>query len=325
VASPTLSDATITGRRSTANEITRTLPPKAKAKAPQPKPAHQSYDGSSHENNTERKHSNGQTHAPTITRNQRASSKAKSRPEQQIPQFSILQRPGSSAGKPPPAPQSPLRFEASNSSQASFQPQVLKRPTSAEVPAHETTMKNDNLLNLFNKTDINAPPPAPQSAASPVQSSHSGAQAQQRNNSLLDLLNGRNTPPVLKTPEPPPAPQLPPERKTSQHGNTLHQQKQSNHLLHLFTKPGALQKSTGSPGTPISPFTLGTPATHKPREASFSEQSRETSRSRIGSMTSVRSGMSSGQQTPTEAKDMMLGYLNGVLQKEGLRGSGKKG
>jgi mRNA-decapping enzyme subunit 2 len=70
---------------------------------------------------------------------------------------------------------------------------------------------------------------------------------------------------------------------------------------------------------------LGTPATHKPREASFSEQSRETSRSRIGSMTSVRSGMSSGQQTPTEAKDMMLGYLNGVLQKEGLRGSGKKG
>jgi mRNA-decapping enzyme subunit 2 len=34
-------------------------------------------------------------------------------------------------------------------------------------------------------------------------------------------------------------------------------------------------------------------------------------------------GSASGQHTPTEAKDFLLGYLNGVVQKEGYRGAKK--
>lgn len=189
-------------------------------------------------------------------------------------------------------PQSPLRFTAPDPNQSSFQPQVLKRPTSAEA--------SDSEIASASVPEIQA-----------QSSTH-------RTNSLLDLLNGRNAQPVVKTPEPPPAPQLQPERQTSQDftlpvGN--HQKQQ--HLLNLFTKTGSYPKLGGSPGTPISPFTLGTPASSKPREPSFSEQALERSRPRIVSAVSARSGASSGQQTPTEAKDFMLGYLNGVVQKEG--------
>jgi len=299
ISSPALSDATITGPKSSANEITRTLPVKMKNKAPSSKPAQKTND--THEDTTVRQGSNGRPHLPQNGRNQKASPKTKGRPEPQVPQFSILQRPGSSTGKTPLPPQSPLRFEASQPSQTPFQPQVLKRPTSADASE------------VVEKPVVPAPEAQTQTSA-----------PTQRNNSLLDLLKGSNTPPVIKTPEPPPAPQLVPERKVSQHGALPvgNHQKQQN-LLNLFTKSGPYQPG-GSPGTPISPFTLGTPAASKPRESSFSEQSVEASRSRLGSLASVRSGMSSGQQTPTEAKDFMLGYLNGVVQKEGYRG-GKTG
>lgn len=297
ISSPALSDATVTGRRSTANEITRTLPAKAKAKSPLPKPTHPT-------NNEPRGRNTGHSVAsergsPVLNpRNQRASSKAK-RPEQQTPQFSILQRPGSSAGKSSVTPQSPLRYESSNPGQSSFHPQVLKRPTSTEVSEAE-------------KSDVPIPEVRHQ-AHTP------------QNNPLLDLLNGRNTAPVVKTPEPPPAPQLLPERKVSQHGALpvgSHPRQQQN-LLNLFIKSDSNGKHGGSPGTPISPFSLGTPAASKQREASFSEHAGEASRSRFGSIASVRSGVSSGQQTPTEVKGAMLDYLNGVVQKEGNRGAKK--
>lgn len=295
--SPALSDATITGTRSTASEITRTLLPKVKSKAPLPK--HVQPPNEFHrEDRTYPKATTGRTHTSSNPRNQKASPIFQGRTEQQTPQFSILQRPGSSAGKAPLTPQSPLRFEASKLNQSPFQPQVLRRPTSAGESESESV---GALV-----PEIRAQTPA------------------QGNNSLLDLLNGRSIPPAIKTPEPPPAPQLLPERKVSQHAALpvgSHQKQQ--HLLNLFTKPGSYPKLGGSPGTPISPFTLGTPATSKPRETSFSEQAFEASRSRIGSVASVRSGMSSGQQTPTEAKDFMLGYLNGVVQKEGNRGAKK--
>lgn len=297
VSSPTLSDTTVTGRKSTANEMTRILPTKGKNKAPLQKSAKQLNDGI-RENNTDRRAAGGRAHASSNPRSQRASSKTNGKPEQKIPQFSILQRPGSSAGKAAPAPQSPLRFENLNQNQPSIQPQVLKRRTSG---ATSETEKGAITAARENQT-----------------------QAQiQRNNPLLDLLNGRGgsgSPPVIKTPEPPPAPQLQPERKTSHHGALPvgSHQKQQN-LLNLFTKPGSFPQLGGSPGTPISPFTLGTPAASKSRDASFSEQS-DASRSRLGSMASIRSGRSSGQQTPTEAKAFMLGYLDGVVQKEGNRG-----
>lgn len=340
VSSPALSDVTVKGRKSSANEITRTLPVKMKAKAPVPKPAQKTNQ--SQEDSTVRQGSNGRSQVPSNSRNHKGSPKPKGRPEPpQVPQFSILQRPTSSAGKAPLPPQSPLRFEAPQPSQPTpFQPQVLKRPTSAdasevvEKPALHTPevqpqvqaqpQRNSSLLDLLNGRNTSPVIKTPSEVVEePAVSTPEAPQTQsqtQRNSSLLDLLNGRGTPPVIKTPEPPPAPQLVPERKVSQHGALPvgNHQKQQN-LLNLFTKSGPYQHG-GSPGTPISPFTLGTPAASKPRESSFSEQSSEASRSRLGSIASVRSGMSSGQQTPTEAKDFMLGYLNGVVQKEGYRG-----
>lgn len=297
ISSPALSDVTIKASRSSANEITRTLPVKGKTKAPQPKAPQQSNQGARVDGTyRERKANGGRANTPQNIRNQKQSSPKVNQPP---PQFSILQRPGSSAGKAPLPPQSPLRFEAANHGQTAFQPQVLKRPSSAEASE------------VVEKLDL---PALKIEQQSPAQTQT------QRNSSLLDLLNGRNnTPPVIKTPEPPPAPQLLPERKVSHHGGLpVDTQQRQNNLLNLFTKSGSGQHGA-SPGTPISPFTLGTPITSRNRESSFSEQSAEAARSRIGSIASVRSGMSSGQQTPTEAKDFMLGYLNGLVQKEGRK------
>jgi mRNA-decapping enzyme subunit 2 len=73
----------------------------------------------------------------------------------------------------------------------------------------------------------------------------------------------------------------------------------------------------------MSPFTLGSP--HAMRHGREADQ---VSKSRLGSVVSEGSrrgsgnGMgngSGGNATPTEQKDFLLGFLNGVVQKEGRK------
>ncbi|SMR59204.1 unnamed protein product [Zymoseptoria tritici ST99CH_1E4] len=265
-----------------------------------------------------------------VAQSPRAASRPKSKTRQPetsqppVPQFSILQRPGSSAGMAPrsPAVQSPLRFDGTKPV-ASLQ--VLKRPTSSEAsaaaPLTEDAGKKEQLLSLLRK-----PSAVPASSQSTTAHAPPPQTTQEKNNTLLGLLTGRSSTPVIavKTPEPPAAPQLQPERNASYQGQPARSNtaKQSN-LLNLFTS-GSKSTSMGSPGTPISPFTLGTPATKGRQQVPFGIDLLPEPRSRVGSMASaVSNGSASGQQTPTEAKDFLLGYLNGVVQKEGYRGTKK--
>ncbi|USW50145.1 Putative mRNA decapping protein 2, Box A [Septoria linicola] len=263
---------------------------------------------------------------------------------QPVPQFSILQRPGSSRS---PAPMSPSRDESLSSKQ---QPQVLKReaiveddePPAAQRPSSVVKTpasgdKKDTLLALFGKAPLSpaapAPSPMPATGVAPTLDDSPSQSAGQQRNPLLDLFNGNRAEITIKTPEPPPSPQLLPETKPSAQGQRP--QSSQQHLLNLFTKTSAnVGSRLNSPGTPVSPFTLGTPATNTSMEKlpSAAYDSRvNTPRgsepmSRLGSMASVMSngaGAKSGAQTPTEAKDLLLGYLNGVVQKEGYRGAKK--
>lgn len=259
------------------------------------------------------------------------------------PQISILQRPGSSAGRAPrsPIPQSPLRHE---STKPPFQPQVLKRssvgdenvtnPRQESMDTAPGDDKKNHLLSLFAKAPSQAPV-ASSNAAGPAQAP---APAQpiaspppgdgQQKNALLGLFNGAAAPKVTpKQPEPPAAPQLLPERKPSNQGQQPNGSQKATQqvLLNLFNKPSS--GGADSPGTPISPFTLGTPAAKEPtlkQQLPLSTQGLEP-RSRLGSLAS--NGPASGQQTPTSAtpteqtKGFLLDYLNGVVQKEGHRGA----
>ena len=262
------------------------------------------------------------------------------RPAQQpVPQFSILQRPGSSRA---PAPLSPQRSEPPS---ASNPPQVLKRPTEVHADGLDTRQrqssvlrtpaaddKKDQLLALFGKSPQSSVAPVPVRAQPAVQrkSPAPAPQPAQQRNALLDLFQGNHAEVTIKTPEPPPSPKLAPERKPSDQGaRTQHSQLD---LLKLFTKPSASGPSRlNSPGTPISPFTLGTPATNMSMEklpsAAYDMTPRGSveSRSRLSSMASVMSNGKgrSGSQTPTEHKDMLLGYLNGVVRSEGYKGANK--
>ena len=72
----------------------------------------------------------------------------------------------------------------------------------------------------------------------------------------------------------------------------------------------------------MSPFTLGSP--HGMRHGRDFDQ---VSKSRLGSVVSEGSRRGSGtgnngsggNATPTEQKDFLLGFLNGVVQKEGRK------
>lgn len=259
------------------------------------------------------------------------------RQPQPVPQFSILQRPGSSRTSVPP---SPLRQEAPSSARPL---QVLKRQPDNQkenpnvallsnnavgTPAADD--KKDQLLALFGKRTQSSAAPVPtqaQNTTSKISSAPTEPQQdRQQKNPLLDLLQGSQAEKAPKTPEPPASPDLIPQRKPSAQGSG------SQHLLNLFTKPStALGNRLNSPGTPISPFTLGTPATtlsmDKMSHAAYEAMPRASeNKSRLGSIASgmsngTRSG--SGAQTPTEAKDLLLGYLNGVVQSEGYKGTKK--
>ncbi len=93
------------------------------------------------------------------------------------------------------------------------------------------------------------------------------------------------------------------------------QYQQQNALLDFFSKQGT---PIDSPGTPISPFTLGTPAVE--------EQKR-----RMGSLSGLANANTAGsvvgsagnaERSPRENKDFLMGFLNGVVRNEGSRAGG---
>ena len=263
---------------------------------------------------------------------------------------SILARPGSSKGlKSPALPTSPLRNETPTTKPA-FQPQVLKRPKATDDDAARLSSsaaagsgadrvargagdagadKKDQLLALFSKATPATPAVGHTGAAEKA-----GRAEGQQEDALSGLFNDGSSSTQhqqhqqgRQSPNPPPAPRIEPERRPSANKTTTTpqqqqqagqqsrpQQQQQNLLLNLFTKPSSSgTPPITSPGTPISPFTLGTPAT---------EIGGASRRDRIGSVASNASGSAGG--TPVEAKEFLMGYLNGVVRNEGYRGAGAK-
>ena len=242
--------------------------------------------------------------------------------------MTILARPGSAKERSGSA--------ASGSPRQPFQPQLLKRQDGGELPVASPTVdidatggessgdgtgKRDQLLALFSKSPSvpQAPreelpsaglnsPPAPCSPQAP---------ATTNNNTLLNLMN--SSAPAQQasqkpSPEPPAAPALQPAQRPSKPRTPapppIISHPPQNALLDLFKKPN--HAPSPSIESPISPFNLGSP--HAMRHGKSGPQ--EQPRSRLGSMAS---GSGSGHATPTEQKDFLLGFLNGVVQKEGQR------
>lgn len=262
--------------------------------------------------------------------------------------FTILTRPGSAKGMPgspahAPAPAAAINNEAPRQS---FQPQLLKRHDGVEddrVPiaplANGSDVADDSgrrsqLLSLFGKSSSNTP--APQSPATEAPLPPAASKPDASKTKLLDLFNSA-TPKATTShpprPEPPRAPSLQPELKVSQNTTPTPlpiqtATTQQTTLLDLFRK----SSSTASPKseTPISPFTLDSPNVVRasqlqpvrtnmgPPQLPLQEQPR----SRLGSMASSgRETPTSGSAaaTPKEDKGFLLGFLNGVVQKEGKR------
>ena len=271
------------------------------------------------------------------------------------PSFTILARPGSgrastSKSQTPQGLSSPFRNETSK---PAFQPQVLKRPESVdpitvqkaaesvEKSAGNTEDKRDQLLALFGKPPAAATPTPATQPTSPLTTRQTRpAGPEDRKNSLLNLFSS-SAQPSTQGPAPPSAPHLVPERKPSSQ-NIPHARQPpppQTALLDLFNRPGS-SRALHSPGTPISPFTLGTPVTrhvpqqHQPQhlltpaEQAYANahasqlQRRESGFSTVsaGSRGPRREG-GSGAATPVEAKGFLLDFLNDVVQKEGHKGA----
>lgn len=244
---------------------------------------------------------------------------------QPTPQFSILQRPGSSAGRTS-MPQSPLRNEAPGTG---FHPQVLKRPTSGENfttsnpieprpsgnGSHTAPIdKKDQLLALFGKKA------SPEPVAQPTTASQQGnvpRKDEQQKDKLLNLFNAKPSASATPSPEPPSAPQLVPESRASSSQSRQASGNSQQLLLNLFNSTNSA--TTASPSTPISPFALGTPVTRLPNK--FSTEQPGQPRSRLGSFQASTLGgpPTPSSATPTETKEFLLGYLNGVVKKEGQK------
>ncbi|GAB7358099.1 hypothetical protein MBLNU230_g0260t1 [Neophaeotheca triangularis] len=265
------------------------------------------------------------------------------------PSFTILQRPGSAHGK---------ATDSKDPSAASAQPQLLKRPTTpaehkpsplsvstqaSEKPVQPSGDKKDDLLALLSGKASPAPPQAcPNPPAAPQLEptrSHnrpSDAGSESQKNALLGLFGASKAPSPQPATSPQPTTSPPqtqqathafPPRKTSAPTNT-----RQSALLDLFTKPGS--PSTSAAATPISPFTLvggggghgSGSGIHTPRFET--QQNPNLRESRFNSVVSAGSGGSrraSGAGTPVspeDQKDFLMGYLNGVIGKEG--GAGKK-
>lgn len=262
--------------------------------------------------------------------------------------MTILARPGSSREK--------SGSPASEASKQTFQPQLLKRhdasdnnAASAESPSDghdgaandESNGKRDHLLALFSKKPAASQTPpqeVPAAIISPPAVTSPPAQApaptSTHNNNLLNLFN--KTAPTQQTspqptPAPPSAPALQPTQRPAKPRTPvpppIMSQPPQNALLDLFKKPSHGHVASPSMDSPISPFNLGSPHAMRYGPGIMNEQPK----SRLGSVTSAESrrgsgnaahpgsGKGSGGATPTEQKDFLLGFLNGVVQKEGQK------
>ncbi|TKA78466.1 hypothetical protein B0A55_04970 [Friedmanniomyces simplex] len=233
--------------------------------------------------------------------------------------------------------------------------------------------KREQLLALFGKGTVSSPPPPVEAKPQPLSPSSAAPASianERKNSSLLNIFNassgsiphrsGNATPTPTSTstststmhpPQPPPPPHIHPEGKVpSNHTtSTIHHRQQTpqNLLLDLFNRPSATTGKADSPGTPISPFTLGTPAQRVGPAGSLLGSSAAAMGGRSpgdssglaraggsangsgygnevgkGSLSaeSSRKGSAAGT-TPVETKGFLLGYLNGVVEKEGYRGA----
>jgi mRNA-decapping enzyme subunit 2 len=260
--------------------------------------------------------------------------------------MTILTRPGSArvkSGSP-----------ASDGSKQSFQPQLLKRQDASDSnaasnnghsDAHDGAAngggngKRDQLLALFSKSPaVSQTPPQEPPAATPTPPVVASPPLQApapSNNHLLNILNAATAPPQsaarsTPSPAPPSAPAIQPTHRPANSRSPAPppivshpppQQQQQKSLLDLFNRPS--HGVSPSMESPMSPFNLGSP--HGMRHGRDFEQ---VSKSRLGSVVSDGSrrgsgtGMntgSGGNATPTEQKDFLLGFLNGVVQKEGRK------
>ncbi|KAK1813799.1 mRNA-decapping enzyme subunit 2 [Friedmanniomyces endolithicus] len=297
------------------------------------------------------------------------------------PVFTILARPGSARAEKSPAMNSdsetavPLKREIRKPAvRAGKAPdvQLLRRPESV---APETVQKvagmveesasngvngpdkREQLLSLFGKELVASSPPMPITSQPPVPASAStAAPAGQRkhhtpaprntatSSSTAQRSNTATPTPTSTNPmHPPPPPHIHAEKKPVTNVNTTTHPRQpslQNPLLDLFNRPST--SKANSPGTPISPFTLGTPAQQRQAPASslstsslaasgddhgssgFPAQQANGNRSANGvrvqlgtSATESRKG--SGAGTPVETRGFLLGYLKGVVEKEGRK------
>jgi mRNA-decapping enzyme subunit 2 len=256
--------------------------------------------------------------------------------------MTILTRPGSArmkSGSP-----------SSETSKQAFQPQLLRRHDASDSNAASTNGhsdardgatngegngKRDQLLALFSKSPaVSQTPPQASPAATPtppVVASPPPQAPAPTNNHLLNILNAATAPPKpaarsTPSPAPPSAPAIQPTHRPANSRSPapppiVSHPQQQNSLLDLFKRPS--HAASPSMESPMSPFTLGSP--HGMRHGRDFEQ---VSKSRLGSVVSEGSrrgsgtGMytgSGGNATPTEQKDFLLGFLNGVVQKEGRK------
>lgn len=412
-------------KSATLNEITRTLPPKLKAKKPQqppppppPAPAAapvlaqqtqrndslatpqvvdrsrsrsrqgQPFDPSNPRPTTPRTqqnasipqrplsaaHSPKPRHSPKVKPSparrgaENVSTVAPPPPASAAPAFTILTRPGSG--------QQQQQRQQHKTSDVTVGMQVLRRPESvdpatvqkvAEVVEKESSNspdgvpaedKRERLLELLGKSSGAVSPVASTPAAKAAKTSTEQPGPAEQRSTLLHLFTASGNG-VASPVQPPPRPDLKPESKRpSQQGQGIQilsrqpQQTQQNMLLDLFNKPSAAKGSVGdSPGTPISPFLLGTPATRLapaglqgPSSLASSVSAGEKTRQDASTPTPVTAGevgegkewmgslasngdgdvgesrKGSGAGTPVDgSKGFLLDYLNGVVRNEGGR------
>ncbi|KAK0846940.1 mRNA-decapping enzyme subunit 2 [Friedmanniomyces endolithicus] len=220
--------------------------------------------------------------------------------------------------------------------------------------------KREQLLSLFGKEMVASSPPVPiisQPSAAPASASTVPTAEERKHHAPTPRHTATSsstaqrsttatpTPTSISTTSmhPPPFPHLHPETKVNTNINTNttthhRQPPPKNLLLDLFNRPSTTKAN--SPGTPISPFTLGTPVQRQAPASSLSTSSLAASgdigssgppaqqangngsgnglRLQLGtSATEGRKG--SGAGTPVEMKGFLLGYLKGVVEKEGRK------
>ncbi|KAK1821785.1 mRNA-decapping enzyme subunit 2 [Friedmanniomyces endolithicus] len=295
------------------------------------------------------------------------------------PVFTILARPGSVRAEKSPAMNSdsetpdPMRHETRKPTlRAGKAPdvQLLRRPESvapetvqkvAEMVEESASNgvngpdKREKLLSLFGKEVVASSPPvsviSQPSAAPASASTATPAEAQMhhaptpRNTTTSSSTAQRSTtatptPTSTNPMHPPPPPHIHAEKKPVTNVNTTTHPRQpslQNPLLDLFNRPST--SKANSPGTPISPFTLGTPVQRQAPASSLSTSSLAPSgvnpgssvppaqqANGIGSGNGLRvqlgtsateSRKGSGAETPVETRGFLLGYLMGVVEKEG--------